>query len=441
MELLYLLAGIIIGFVIAWFVAKNKIQVRINSLDKEKSILNDRLQNIVAENRQLDQSINQERNNSNELNTRIAKAEVEYKNLLEKLNTQKEELEKLQQKFTVEFENIAHKILKQNTLDFSTVSQKNMNEILLPLKDKIEKFEKKVEDTYEKGLKDQTDLKAELKKLHELNYKISEEAENLTKALKGDVKKMGNWGEVVLERILERSGLVKGREYETQYSTTIDEGKRIQPDIIVHLPEKKHIIIDSKVSLVAYERYSSADTENERQQAIKEHLISIQNHIKSLAEKNYQSAQNLNTPDFVLLFLPIESSFSVAIQSDQNLFNYAWDYKVVIVSPSTLLATLKTIASIWKQEQQTKHALEIARQSGALYDKFVNFILDMEKIGKGLSSVQNSYSDAMNKLQSGKGNLIAKAEQIRMLGAKASKTLPEKYTSEDETKKINEEHE
>ncbi len=296
-----------------------------------------------------------------------------------------------------------------------------------PLKEKLQLFEKKVDDTYQKGLKDQTDLRAELKKLHDLNSKISEEAGNLTKALKGDVKKQGNWGEVVLERILERSGLNEGENgYQKQFNDFSDDGRRIQPDVVINLPDNKHIIIDSKVSLIAYERAVNAVTVEERAQHVKGHLISLKAHIKSLSEKHYQTAKKLNSPDFVLLFLPIESSFSLAIQEDQELFSFAWDQKVVIVSPSTLLATLRTIASIWQQENQTRNALEIAKQGGALYDKFVNFIGDMEKIGNNLRLTQNSYTDAMNKLSEGRGNLVRSTEKLKILGAKASKELPKK---------------
>jgi DNA recombination protein RmuC len=350
---------------------------------------------------------------------------VEYLNLQEKLQTQKAELEEIQKKFTTEFENIANKILEKNSEKFTAANQKNISEVLNPLKEKINLFEKKVEDTYQKGLKDQTDLHAELKKLHDLNSKISEEASNLTKALKGDVKKQGNWGEVVLERILEQSGLNEGKDgYQKQFSDTSEDGKRIQPDIVINLPDNKHIIVDAKVSLLAYERAVNAVTEEERAGRIKEHLLSLKTHIKGLSEKHYQTARHLNSPDFVLLFIPIEASFSVAIQEDQELFSYAWDRKIVIVSPSTLLATLRTIASIWQQENQTKNAIEIARQGGALYDKFVNFVSDLEKIGTSIDASRKNYDAAFNKLKEGRGNLIRSAEKLKDLGAKTTKELP-----------------
>jgi DNA recombination protein RmuC len=393
--------------------------------EKKATVWEDRYNSLKSEVDGWKEELQRKREENTHLIGRLEKAKTEYLNLQEKLQTQKAELEEIQKKFTTEFENIASKILKKNSEEFTLANQKNIGEVLSPLKEKILLFEKKVEDTYQKGLKDQTDLRAELKKLYDLNNRISEEASNLTKALKGDVKKQGNWGEVVLERILERSGLNEGEQgYQKQFSDFSDDGKRILPDVVINLPDNKHIIIDSKVSLIAYERTVNANSEEERVKFVKEHLVSLKTHIKGLSEKHYQTARNLNSPDFVLLFIPIESSFSLAIQEDQELFSFAWDQKVVIVSPSTLLATLRTIASIWQQENQTRNALEIARQSGALYDKFVNFVGDLESIGKGLDSTRKTYDQAMNKLHTGSGNLIRRVEKIKKLGAKATKELP-----------------
>jgi len=269
--------------------------------------------------------------------------------------------------------------------------------------------------------------------------KISDDAKNLTQALKGDVKKQGNWGEVVLERVLERSGLTLGREYEREVVDENSDGKQIRPDVIIHLPDKKHLIVDSKVSLVAYERLVNETADELRIQHVADHLRSLRSHIKMLSDKHYQSAKNLNSPDFVLLFLPIESSFSLAIQEDQELFNYAWDNKVVIVSPTTLLATLRTIASIWKQENQTKNALEIASLGASLYDKFVGFIQDLVKVGKGLESAQSNYNDALAKLHTGKGNLVRTSERLKDLGIKTQKALPEQLIEDEGPDKLSEE--
>lgn len=437
MEILFLFSGIALGAVVIYFLLKSqtaqaeKLSLTEKSeLDKQKSLAEERVFILQEEKIKLENDRQELRLANEEKGQRLARAEEEFRNLREKLQSQKQEMEELQKKFTTEFENIANRILKRNSAEFTETNQKNINDILSPLKEKIHLFEKKVEETYEKGLKDQTDLKAELKKLHDLNLKISDEANNLTKALKGDVKKQGNWGEVILERILERSGLTEGREYEKQESILSEDGKRFQPDIVIHLPENKHIIVDSKVSLVAYERLVNATDDDRRQAFVKEHLLSLRAHIKGLSEKHYQNSPNFNSPDFVLLFVPIESSFSIAVQEDQELFSTAWDNKVVIVSPSTLLATLRTIASIWKQENQTRNAMEIARQGGALYDKFVGFVEDMDKIGNSIDATRKNYDSAFNKLKDGRGNLIRSAEKLRELGAKAGKELPQRLTDE-----------
>lgn len=442
MEIIILAAGLALGFILYVIILKSKIQnlkSDFNSekqvteqksiqekfeIEKEKSLFEDRYKSVLEERDLLNKQILELRNELTIQNQNLARSEADFNNLREKLETQKKELELLQQKFTSDFENIAAKILKQNTIEFSANNQKSISELLIPLKEKIQGFEKKVEDTYEKGLKDQTDLKAELKKLHDLNMKISDEANNLTKALKGDVKKQGNWGEVILERILERSGLTEGREYRKQESVLSETGLRFQPDIVIHLPDQKHIVVDSKVSLVAYEKIVNSEHEKDRAQFVKEHLHSVKSHIKTLSEKHYQNSQGFNSPDFVLLFVPIESSFSIAVQEDADLFSYAWDNKVVIVSPSTLLATLRTIASIWQQENQTRNALEIAKQGGALYDKFVLFIEDIEKIGKNIDDTKKTYEAACNKLYTGNGNLVKRVENMRKLGAKTTKELP-----------------
>ena len=437
MELAYLFAGLAVGFIVAFLVSKLKSKASANNLlalknefEINRAQLEERVKNLQADKEELNFKLDEATRLNQQQSQQLARTETESANLREKLATQKQEMEELQKKFATEFENLATRILKHNAAEFTLVNQKNISDILNPLKEKILLFEKKVEDTYEKGLKDQTDLKAELKKLHDLNLRISDEANNLTRALKGDVKKQGNWGEVILERILERSGLTEGREYVKQFSVAVDNGARQQPDVVINLPETKHLVIDSKVSLVAYERLVNATDEAERMKETKAHLLSIKNHVKLLSEKHYQRAPGLNSPDFVLLFVPIESSFSVAIEADHDLFSYAWDNKVVIVSPSTLLATLRTIASIWQQENQTRNAMEIARQGGALYDKFVGFIADLEKIGSNLEQTRKNYDQAMNKLLGGRGNMVRSAEKLRELGSKTSREIPQKFLEE-----------
>jgi len=362
----------------------------------------------------------------------LAAAEQQLIHFGERLEKQQQETEKLQEKFSTEFENLANRLLEEKSEKFSRQNRKQIGELLDPLKEKIDGFEKKVNYVYQTEAKERSALQGEIKVLMELNQKISSEANELTKALKGDTKKQGNWGEMILERVLERSGLVKGQEFELQYADTTDDGRRIQPDVIVHLPDKKHVIIDAKVSLIAYERLVNAPGEAEQKQALKAHLDSVRQHIKGLAEKNYPAARKLNCPDFVLMFLPVESSFSAAVQGDNDLFAYAWDQRIVLVSPSTLLASLRTIAATWKQEKQTRHALEIARQAGSLYDKFVGFVEDMKKIESGIEQLEKSYQSAMNKLQYGSGNLIRRAENIRGLGIKTAKRLPAEAGDEQE---------
>ncbi|NQT77805.1 MAG: DNA recombination protein RmuC [Bacteroidetes bacterium] len=431
MEFIFLAAGLLAGAAIAWFYARNRAITASKELEKEVEISREKLQIAESKLDDTETRIEEERNINSELNTKLAIAGERERSLQEKYDNYQQELDKLQQKFTLEFENIAGKILKQNTLDFSQANQKNITNILQPLRERIESFEKKVGETYVNGMKDREGLRTEIKKLHELNLKMGEEASNLTRALKADTKKQGNWGELVLEKVLERSGLIKGEEYTIQPSFRNEKNELIRPDVIINLPDDKHIIIDSKVSLIAYEAYVNADTDVDRAKFLKAHIDSLREHVRGLSDKDYQLARELDTPDFVLLFLPIESAFSIAIQEDNALFSFAWDRKIVIVSPTTLLATLKTVESIWKHEKQTRNAIEIARQSGNLHDKFVSFLQDMEKIGVQLRTTNKTYEGAYNKLTSGKGDLIGRIKNLQELGAKTSKEIPQKYLRTD----------
>ena len=443
MEFLLAFIALILGFIIGYIlslqkyhktteqfklqISENEKQLLVVKAEKEIQIQN--AQNTIAyiekEKETVKALLATEQEKSDLLGNRITKAEVEYRNVVEKLNTQKAELEEIQKKFTTEFENIANKILKQNSQEFTTTNQKNISDILNPLKEKIQLFEQKVQETHIQGVRDNTSLREEVKKLYELNSKISEEANNLTKALKGDNKKQGNWGEMVLERILERSGLIKGEEYETQFTARNDHNEILRPDVVIKLPDNKHIIIDSKVSLIAYEQYVNAEAIEDKEKFSKLHIDSLKSHVKGLSEKSYASSDAFNTPDFVLMFLPIESSFSIAIQQDIELFNFAWDKRVVIVSPSTLLATLKTVESIWKREKQTQNAIEIATEGGKLYDKFASLVDDLKRLGNQLDTVQKTYQEANKKLHTGSGNLIGRVEKLRQLGAKNTKSIAE----------------
>lgn len=450
--ILCVIVALAAGFFISWVQLNKKISKARQDLINTESLLVKknaeyeslaiRLENeTIKFNKETDwfkDQLSAENNKKLVLTSQLTRSEEQIKALNEKLNSQKEEIENIQKKFTLEFENLANKILKQNTIDFTEVNQKNISDILNPLKEKLSSFEKQVNETYKNSLRDQTDLKAELKKLQDLNINISEEARNLTKALKGDTKKQGDWGEIVLERILERSGLIKGEEYETQFTMRNDHGERIRPDVVVKLPDNKHIIIDSKVSLVAYEQYVNTDSAEEKDRYAKMHIESIKNHIKELSEKSYSHSPSVNSPDFVLMFVPIESSFSMAIQQDIELFNFAWDKRVVMVGPSTLLATLRTIESIWKHEKQTQNALEIALEGGRLYDKFAGLVEDLKKLGTQIDTVQKTFTEANKKLYTGAGNLIGKVEKLRQLGAKNTKNLPKISTSDNEQTENNE---
>ncbi len=439
MEYLLTLFALLLGFLAAWFLSSRKqleqsrmyeineksLLVAQAEVEKQKSVVQETVRLKTEELLRLQDELLKLSELSANRGMEVATLTAVNENLAEKLDNQKGEIELLQKRLTTEFENIATKILKERSDEFSVSNHKNLSEILNPLKERIQDFEKKVDDAYDKELRDKISLREEVRKLTELNAKVSEEANNLTRALKGDVKKQGNCGVLILERVLERSGLTRGQEYEREEVVDGADSSVQRPDVIIHLPDNKHIIIDSKVSLVAYERLMSAETDEHRVSYLRDHINSLRSHVKLLSEKNYQNAQNLNTPDFVLMFLPIEASFSVAVQGDSEIFAYAWERKIVIVSPTTLLATLRTISSIWKQENQTKNAQEIARLSGNLYDKFIGFAEDMARIKANIDRTSGAFDDAMKKMKDGSGNIIRTAEKIKELGAKTgNKSLP-----------------
>jgi len=354
-----------------------------------------------------------------DLNREIAAKDQEIKNLRE-INEGQEE------KLRTQFENLATKILDNTTKKFTDQNKVNLNNILDPLGVKIKEFEKKVNDTYVKGTKERSTLAEQIKNLSELNIRMSKDAINLTKALKGDSKTQGDWGEFKLEMILEKAGLMNGVHYSTQGSFQDEEGKHKRPDVIVNLPEGKCLVIDSKVSLTAYANYYQSEDDVEREGHLKDHVTSMKNHVQDLSSKNYQKLYQINAPDYVLMFVPIEPAFMLAIHADQDLMAWAVEKKnIVIVPTSTLLATISMVSSIWKQEDQKRNVLEIARQGGALYDKFVGFVDDLINVGKRLKSAKDSYDGAMNKLSTGKDNLVRKTENIKALGAKTSKSLPD----------------
>ena len=365
------------------------------------------------------------RTEKDSLAIQLSKKEVDFENLWERNKEQKEEVEKLQEKFTKEFENLANKILEEKSNKFTEQNKENMKNILSPLQDKIQLFEKKVEDTHKESIDYHAALRQQILGLREMNIQMSKETINLTKALKGDSKMQGNWGELVLERVLEKSGLEKGREYEVQQAFTNEDGNRVFPDVVINLPDGKKMIVDSKVSLTAYEKYINEEDDSLKLGYLKEHVLSIKRHVEQLGNKNYHDLYQIESPDFVLLFIPIEPAFAMALNEDSNLYNKAFEKNIVIVTPATLLATLRTIDSMWTNQKQQENALEIARQAGALYDKFEGFVSDLIRIGKKIDETKTEYAGAMSKLVEGKGNLIVSAEKLKKMGAKAKKALPE----------------
>ncbi len=451
MSLVYLIVGLVSGIAIGVFYYKSKAGFssvdsnKILELEKEKSGLQATLDSSLIEQKKIVDILIKDKeeikvelakkdNELNLVNIRVAKAEEIFQSQKEKIEEKKTELDGLQTKLTKEFENIANKILDEKSHKFTEQNKSNLDAILNPLKERIKDFEDKVDKTYKFEAAERNTLKGSIEELMKQTNQISLEANNLTKALKGESKKQGNWGELVLAKILEASGLIEGQNYTLQgkgLALTDEEGNRFQPDVVINLPDNKHIIIDSKVSLIAYEKLVNLVDDEPREKFIKEHLLSIKTHITGLSAKNYQDLYGINSPDFVLLFIPIESSFSLAIQYDQDLFDFAWSKRVVLVTPSTLLATLKTVASIWKQDQQSKNAIDIATKAGALYDKFVGFTEDLKKIGDQLSKTQKTYDDAYSKLSTGRGSLTSSVETLRKLGAKANKRI-EKGIIEDQ---------
>ena len=432
MEALFLVLGIAKGFLIAWLIFRRKLKLAKQSEISMQELIQAKsdLTKYETENnfliKQLEEtktSFSNKDSENKELIAKLSIAETNLSNLNEKLETNKAELEGLHKKFTLEFENLANKVLEEKSQKFSELNKKQIDAIINPFNENLKEFKQTVKDTYEKGMKERTELGAELKHIQELNQKLSVEANNLTKALKGDVQKQGRWGEMILEKILESSGLEKDKHFRTQDSFTLSDGRRQRPDAVVYLPENKHIIIDSKVSLVAYEKYVNSDNEEEKKQFLKEHIASVRAHIKDLADKDYINSLGLENPEYILMFVPIEASLGLTVSNDNQIFTEAWDKRVVIVSPSTLIATLMTVNAIWKQTMQTENALLIADRGGKLYEKFIGFVDDLKAVGVSIEKANKEYEKAMSKLSEGSGNLVRQAEMLKELGAKTTKSI------------------
>ncbi|HCE55229.1 MAG TPA: DNA recombination protein RmuC [Lutibacter sp.] len=426
--ILYVIIGLVflgLGFIIGKLLTKSNYEKVTSELEiRNKLLLEEKLLNNLNVNKLIQEknSLNEEKH---QIDIRFTQKVSEFHNLEEKLLENKAEVEKLQEKFSKEFEILASKILEEKSVKFTEQNKENLKNILSPLQEKIQTFERKVEDTHKESIDYHAALRQQILGLKDLNLQMSKDTINLTKALKGDSKMQGNWGELVLERVLEKSGLEKDREYFVQQSFTNEEGKRILPDVVIHLPDGKKMVIDSKVSLTAYEQFVNSDDDYEKSQFLKEHVNSLKRHIEQLSEKRYEDIYKMESPDFVLLFIPIEPAFAVALNTDNQLYNKAFERNIVIVTPTTLLATLRTIDSMWNNEKQQRNAKEIARQAGALYDKFEGFITDLTNVGKKMDEAKAEYKGAMNKLFEGKGNLIISVEKLKKMGAKSKKSLPQ----------------
>lgn len=441
--LLVLLAGLALGAVVVWTMLGQKLQRLELTLSQQSAsalaVLNERLsahQTMSEQHRQraaaaelrvqtLQGQLSDQQARIAELSTRL---ETERTQALDKLAL----LEATRSEFGNQFQLLANQILEEKSKKFTEQNQQKLGGLLLPLHEKIIQFQTQIADTYDKDSKERLTLKNEIERLALLNGKISEDAINLTQALKGSNKTQGIWGEMVLETVLESSGLRRGEEYQVQNSFQREEGGQHRPDVIIHLPEGRHMVVDAKMSLVAYERYVSAATDSERADSLKQHLISVRSHIRGLSDKKYQTLTGLNAPDFVMLFIAVEPAFMLAFSHDQSLFTDALAKNVLLVSPSTLLANLRTIAYIWRQEQQNRNAQEIAQQCAKLYDKFVGFVDDLEELGKKLGQTQKSFDDARAKLSTGRGNLLRQVEQVKKLGVKPTKNLPLHLLDDDD---------
>jgi len=443
MDILSFSIGIIIGIIVTFLLMKSRfdknkgvpkeqvdsLQNQIIIISNEKAKSEEKASMLDSILKQTNNELLDERNKVFTLGAKLSKTNADFDNLSQKLLEQKDEMEKINDKFRTEFENLANNILEEKSIKFTTQNKENINAVLLPLQEKIKDFEKKVSDVYINESNQRASLAEQIKQLTTLNQQITKEAENLTTALKGQSKTQGDWGELILEEILEKSGLVKGTHYVVQQIMRGEDGKIQKPDVLINLPDNKNIIIDSKVSLTAYTEFCKTDNIELQKAFIVEHIDSVRKHIRELSEKKYQNIYGLQSLDFVLMFVPIEPAFVLAVKNDPTLYNEAFEKKIVIVTTSTLLATLITIASIWRQENQSRNAIEIARKSGDLYDKFVSFVNDLNNIGDKIQASQKAYDDAINKLSSGRGNIIRKVEELKNMGAKTSKSLDSSLVS------------
>jgi len=445
-EVVLVLTGLFVGGVAAWFIQHYRLASRGELSPEQTKELNGRMKDLEMGGAQKDERIRhleqdltvaqktlaEKQAGELELRERLAREETERTSSQKRLEEQRKEFETVKNQLKVDFQNLANRILEDKSKKFTEQNKDNMDNLLKPLNEKIKAFRERLEKNHETQSRDQVQLREQIKTLTELNVRMSEEANNLTQALKGESKTMGNWGEMVLETLLEHSGLTRNEEYVVQESFQTADGRRSQPDVVINLPDKKHLVIDSKVSLVAYERWCSSENDDDKKRHLKEHLASIKRHIGDLSQKNYQDLYQVSAPDFILMFVPLDPALILALQNDPNLFMEAFDRGVFLVCPATLLFALRTIANLWRREKQNRNAMDIAKQGGALYDKFVGFYDQLSKLGDCLKRTQDCYDDSMSKLKTGKGSLVRRVEMIKELGARANKALRDSVTEESD---------
>jgi len=447
MEILYLIIGLTVGAAAVYFVFSSKIKeqktigLKLSELEntnkaieKDKSdaiqrskILENELAIVKTQNTEYKEEIESLRLIKENLLEDNSILKTNNKNIQEHIDIQKEELEKLNKRFTVEFENITHKLLEESGKKLQEKGEEQLSTILKPFQEKLHELKTQINNTYDKDTQQRIRLHEQVKQLFELNQQISTDAQNLTNALKSNSKIQGDWGEEILENILQQSGLRKGYEYDTQSSFVNADGKQARPDMIVHYPDNRDIIIDSKVSLTDYERYISAENVVEKENALKAHIQSIKQHIKELSDKNYQDLYQIESLDFVMMFVPIEGAYYIAIEEERTLWQYAYEKKIVLINPTNLITALKMISNIWQQDFQNKNVIEIARQSGGLYDSFVLLLDDFLKMEKKMDETKELFANVQKRISTGKGNLIGRVEKIKKLGAKTKKSLPENF--------------
>ncbi len=435
MDIIFLLVGLLIGTLAAWFVAKFKFGGLSETELSKKYVAREAYQSLEAQTDIMKADVVEKEQEIREMASSISAKEQIIINLEEKLYNQKEEIDTMHKHMEDRFANLAERLFEEKSKKFSLQNHDQLNGLLSPFKQKFREFEENIEKRYWEETKERISLQKEIQQLRDLNMQLSEDANNLVSALKGDNKAQGDWGEFQLEVLLEKAGLENGIHFSTQQSFLNREGKQHRPDFIINLPDDKHLVIDSKVSLKSYEKYFQAETEAERNKHLTNHISSLRSHIKDLASKNYQMLYQINSPDYLLMFIPIEPALTVALQKESRLFLDALDKNIVLVSNTTLLATMRTVSFIWKQEKQKKNVLEIARQSGLLYDKFCSFSEDLQEIGKRLGQAQVSYDTAIRKLSDSAkygDTLIGRAERIKKLGAKTTKQLPKEMLSDVE---------